>query len=323
MAPKKVYVGDASRRWSLAMPPSLASFQQRVRRAYKLSDGAALEIWLHPLAHRQAPSYGRELIRNESEYKCIVDDDVIVIVVTGGQALRPNEALLAEFNGETTYKSDFVPKSRKPRASPRVESRWQHEHEVRPGPGASAHAAPPAAFEVPAQYQTTYSRDYVKKNIHYKERKPYEPAERRKEDEPFLGQTTYGRDYVRKRLDPAETPPRFVLGGLGVVTFGARRKDTTFRNDFVGYALKPLERPPKAENAPAPRGAVWMATEYKGEYIGRRAPSPRPQKTIAEFAPLEFAPPTSTTTYARDFHTHPLHGARQIHVDPLSEVILL
>lgn len=65
-----------------------------------------MEIWLHPLAHRQAPSYGRELIRNESEYKCIVDDDVIVIVVTGGQALRPNEALLAEFNGETTLSRD-------------------------------------------------------------------------------------------------------------------------------------------------------------------------------------------------------------------------
>ena len=248
-ARKRVYVGDASRRWSLAMPPSLANFQCRVRRAYKLPEGAPLDIWLHPRAHGKKPAYGSELVSTESEWRCITDDDVLVIV-SGGRTLTPNKALLAEFDFETTYKSDYTPKSLKPRTPAFVGIRWQHKHD----------------FEVPNQYETTYKRDYVEKTPSWKERRPYRPMDWEKK--PFVGQTQYQRDYVKKVLDVTDhtaPEPELLRKWRPSSAPVPRRKESTSKTDFVGYVVRPLEMPNKTYAAIVPKGPAWLPTEYNHE----------------------------------------------------------
>ena len=138
--PKRVYVGDAKQRWTLSMPPSLANFQCRLRKVYDMGPIEPLEIWLHPIAHAAKPAYGRELVATESDYRCIIDDDVVVIV-SGDKILPATRALREEFLGETTYQADFVRKSLKPREPAYVEPRFEHSR---------------SDLVVPDRYVTTY-----------------------------------------------------------------------------------------------------------------------------------------------------------------------
>ena len=80
-ATKKVLVGDAAKRWALTMPPTLAMFKSRVRQVYGLDSRTPFEIWLHPYARGAAPGRGRELVATESDYACVIDGDVLVLLL--------------------------------------------------------------------------------------------------------------------------------------------------------------------------------------------------------------------------------------------------
>ena len=215
-------------------------------------------------------------------------------------------ASLAEFDFETTYKSDYTPKSRKPRTPAFVGIRWQHKHD----------------FEVPNQYETTYKRDYIEKTPSWKERRPYRPMDWEKK--PFVGQTQYQRDYVKKVLDATDhtaPEPELLRKWRPSSAPVPRRKESISKTDFVGYVVRPLEMPNKTYAAIVPKGPAWLPTEYNHEYVGRsQIPPPRLEpKPVWQGGD---APPyPGMTEYTREFHEHPLRGARQIHVDPYDHSI--
>ena len=81
-------MGDASRRWTLSMPPTLAAFQSRVRKGFGLGPEDPFEMWVHPYARGATPARGRERIRNESDYRCVIDGDVVVRRAARRELLR-------------------------------------------------------------------------------------------------------------------------------------------------------------------------------------------------------------------------------------------
>lgn len=302
--PKRVFVGDATKRWSLSMPPSLANFQCRLRKVYKLHPTEPLEIWLHPIAHAASPAFGREKIVTESDYRCIIDDDVVVIVV-GGRAVEPDKALADEFFSQTTYQSDFVAKTLKHREPCYAEPKFERAR---------------SDLVVPDRYVTTYGRDYVEKAVARKPREPYVPADR--ESVKLDATTVYQRDFVPKSLDATDrtAPEPELLRDWRPSRSPARSslKASVSRSDFIAYGVAAREAPSFKPPAEVPEGAKWLPTEYEAKYLGA-AGEVRPQRTRPPtWSENDIAPPPEMclTTYTRDFVPHSLHGAQRLNVDP-------
>lgn len=263
---------------------SLARLLSRVRELYGVED---VQLWLDPGALGRAPGMGRKWIRDESEYRTIVDGDVVVFV-SGGRDLDPSV-----FEGETTYRTDYVEKEL-PRRS-------------------RADAIDGPRVDLPTQYTTTYQRDYVplaRPNDNVPEY--VEPIFARA---PFVGQTTYATDYVEKPLSRPEIGEEYDMTQPThrVIPTTAHRYDYKHHPSKTGrkYA-RPTEPPLRLPGAP------WQPTEYREKYDEKKCPEnmmrpyPPPPDMIQDEPPCR-----PTTTYNRDYVPLDHNDARStLHVEP-------
>jgi len=308
---KKVLVGDATKRWALSMPPTLATFRSRVRAAYDLGIGSPFEIHLHPYARGSQRSRGRELIASESDYACVIDGDVLVIRIRGEDA-APGP-LVRAFDGDvaTAYDHDYAwpaPVAEVPSLSKK-----------------SSYQNYPEEIDVPNPYVTTYGRAFTQ---------PPAPSPSKPKPEMAAhvtcphgaATTTYRSTFTGREprafhesvLEEPSLLARFVAPAAP-----AREPATsTMRADFVKFEGKPRWAPrPRALAAPAP-GARWKPSTYRAAYAGQ-APYPAPglgagiqYSVLGDGLSVPAPPRFATTTYQGHFAPKPVQVARKVWVDP-------
>lgn len=282
---KTVFVGDPSRRVSLAMPVSLNKLLARVRKIYSVSE---VQLWHDANAMGHAPGQGRRLIRDEADYTAIVDGDVVVFT-SGGRDLDP-----CKFDATTTYRADYIEKALTP---------------MRP----LSDPVRRTKIYMPPYYSTTYRRDYTAveppaRTIPDYHEPTYEKA-------PFKGQTTYSTDYVLHPMaQPSDDPtPISYMDALQVVP----HETSVYRRDYIRHPIGQQERAKPCGHVPPSCGATWRPTEYTANYKGMQAPkTEHPDYLYTPRMQLD-PPPFCRTTYQRDYV--PLdHSVAQstIHVEP-------
>lgn len=274
---KRVFVGDPKQRITMTMPVSLAKLLAQIREVY---DVAAVELWLDPDAH--VPGKGRILIYDESDYRTIADDDVIVFT-SKGKVLDPTKLL-------TTYRADYIAKQLPMRVPPVLDD--------------------PPVVELPVDYNTTYRHDYVPKKNPFGE--TMGDVEVPLVSAPFHGDTTYRTDYVEKHLPKRASPP----DNAWAMAPGANRHISTYAQDYPGHTRASLGKPNATPAVTMPPGAIWMPTEYRDHYVGAEPSnnSLHAVLNIDDDAP-PCLPPNARTTYQNDYIPHALTNAR-IHVEP-------
>lgn len=282
---KTVFIGDPSQRVSLAMPVSLTKLLARVRKIYSVSE---VQLWHDANAMGHVPGHGRRLIRDEADYRTIVDGDVVVFT-SGGRDLDP-----CKFDATTTYRADYIAKPLAPKHPLRDPVR-------------------DTKIYMPADYSTTYRRDYTLVQPPARTIPDYhEPTY---ENAPFDAQTTYNTDYVLHPMaQPSDdpTPNWFTYAPQGVP-----HETSVYRRDYIRHPIEQHGHAKPSGHAQPPCGAAWRPTEYTAKYKGTQAPKTEHLDNLYTPSIPLVPPPFCRTTYQRDYV--PLdHSSAQstLHVEP-------
>ena len=281
-----VKFGDSSERVGMMMPATLQRFVERVRRAFpEVKEN--IELWLDSGAMGRVPGQGRDLLRNEAEYRSLMDGDVVVFVA-GGKKLKRSPAFDGEF--ETTYRRDYVAKEFPEPLGDYEQPEWLSVH-------------------MPHDYGTTQGRDYQKRPSFPETNFDYDVPPR--STLPFEGRTTYQTDYIPKALplcDTTDPRPWTYTGSLPIFP------KSSYSYDYSPQKTVPPKGIPKSHPKFRHPGAPTPSTNYQSSYRGK--PGEPFGRELSGYDWNGPAPPLSTTTYRRDYTPHDLTN-QVVYVEPL------
>lgn len=288
--------GDATKRVSLPLPPTLKIMMQRAREIM----GGDCEIW-HAPSPQGEPAVANYKIRNEADYSLVKNQDILVLCFPDGRLLD----ILSVgkiFDDLTIYRRDYV---EHPITSPTV---FRPEDCDESLPDISG-----------LTFKTTY-------NNHFRGKSLPEGAWRRgvaptgenfsiTSGNTLTGESTYQSHYQSPGLDSANlNDPAFV--DFHFPKPWIQSYNSTYRTDFVPHPLTdPSGRTVEgsADLSTGPR-VPWRQTEYMDEYVAKTADPWTGNQTAPSFSLVGYG--DLKTTYKDAF---PHHKTQLIHCEPEME----